>query len=77
MVKRILIGLVWFVAIYFGTCMMTGAVVGGIAGSNDPQNAAVAGAAARIVGALRNYFLIGAILITGIGTWAGVLPGRA
>jgi hypothetical protein len=58
MIKRIVFGLIWFVVLYFGACMVTGGIAGGIAGGKDPKNAAATGAAASLktVSALRGYF---------------------
>ncbi len=77
MVRRILFGVVWCVVLYFGACMVTGGVAGAMAGNRDPANAAVVGrrAGSEAVGALRGYFVVGALLLSVGGTWAGVLPG--
>lgn len=77
MLKRIVLGVLWCVVFYFGACMITGAVAGAIAGGSDPNNAAEAGAQAgfQAVTALRGYYAIGAVVLSGLGTWAGVLPG--
>lgn len=77
MFKRILLGVVWFVVLYMGACMITGAIAGAIAGSQDPANASTAGyqAGQQVVIALRGYFLLGALLLSIIGTSLGILPG--
>jgi hypothetical protein len=79
MIKRIIFAIIWFVVLYFGACMVTGGIVGGMAGAKDPQNAAAAGAKASLetVSALRIYFLIGAAGLSIAGAWAGILPGTA
>jgi hypothetical protein len=77
MIGRILMGILWFVALYMGACMLTGAIAGGIAGSRDPANAYAAGqqAGQQLVLALRGYFLLGALVISVLGTVYGILPG--
>lgn len=63
--KRMLIGLVLTAVFYFVGCMLTGAVVGGIAGARDPQNASVVGAQAghEAVVKYRLVILAGAIAL--------------
>jgi hypothetical protein len=39
-VKRIVFAIIWFVALYFGACIVTGGIAGEIAGNKGPQNAA-------------------------------------
>jgi len=75
--KRVLLGFVWFVGIYFLICMIAGAIAGGIAGANDPANAAEAGAQAaeRVVGTNRIWFMFGAAIFSIIGSAKGKLPG--
>ena len=75
--KRIVMGFVWFVVLYFGACCVTGAVAGGIAGSNDPAHASEAGARAgqQAVLALRGYFLLGSLGLSVVGASLGILPG--
>jgi hypothetical protein len=77
MVKRILLGFLWCVVIYFVACFVVGAVAGGIAGARDLSNSSVVGqkAGAEAVDAFRGLILLGSILISGLGTWAGILPG--
>ena len=83
--KRVAIGIVWFVALWFGTLVVGSSIAGGIAGSKVN---AVSGAdgytkgqvAGRNAGAEfgRNYgsiILFGAALIAIGGTIAGILPG--
>jgi len=54
-----------------------GAVAGGIAGAADPDNASAAGAqaGAAAVTEYRFIILLGAVSLTFVGTWSGVLPG--
>jgi hypothetical protein len=77
MVKRILVGIVWFVVLYFGACVLTGAIAGGIAGGKDPEHASVVGreAGRHAVLALRMYYLVGAAAISIVGASRGILPG--
>lgn len=78
MVKRLLFGLLWFVVLYLLACCITGGIAGGITGSQDPANAtfgAGAKAGAEAVSALRGYLLAGSVLLSALGTWAGILPG--
>jgi len=75
--KRTVFGVIWFVVIYFGLCVLIGAVAGGIAGANNPENAneagAIAGAAA--VAKYRIYIIIFAIITSVAGTVTRFLPG--
>ena len=77
MIRRILLGLVWFVVMYVGACGITGGIAGGRAGAADPENAAQAGAqaGAQAVEHLRGYFLAGSAGIALVGTFIGFLPG--
>ena len=77
MLKRVLFGVLWCVVIYFLACILTGAVAGAIAGSRDSANASAVGAqaGAKAVADLRGYIFAGAVGLSAIGTWAGVLPG--
>jgi hypothetical protein len=77
MVKRILLGLGWCVVIYFVACFTVGAVAGGIAGAQNPSNASMVGqkAGTEAVEAFRGLILLGSLLISGLGTWAAILPG--
>jgi hypothetical protein len=77
MIKKILVGIVWFVVLYMGACMLTGAIAGGIAGAKDPEHASIVGrqAGQQTVLALRMYFLLGAAAISIVGASLGVLPG--
>src|SRR5262245_6755156 len=78
MVKRILIGFLWCVVIYFAACFVVGAVAGAIAGAKDPSNSSMAGqrAGAEAVEAFRGLILLGSVFISGLGTWAGILPEK-
>jgi hypothetical protein len=76
-IQRILVSLAWGAAVYFGACMLTGAIAGGRAGAENPQNAAVAGAqaGAKAVERMRGYYLIGGGLVALVGILTGGLPG--
>jgi hypothetical protein len=76
-VKRTLFGFLWCVVIYFAASFVVGAVAGGIAGAKDSSNSSIAGqrAGADAVEAFRGLILLGSLLISGLGTWAGILPG--
>src|ERR1017187_6230009 len=75
MVKRIVLGVVYTVVLYFVGCTLLGGVVGGMAGAKDPQNAAVAGAraSAETVPKYAPFMLLGACAIGVAGTATGVL----
>jgi predicted nucleic acid-binding Zn ribbon protein len=75
--KKVLFGLIWWVVFYIGTCALVGGIVGGMAGSKDPQNAAAAGrrASEETVGRLAGYFLVGSAVVALAGAGFGVLPG--
>jgi hypothetical protein len=77
MVKRILFGFLWCVGFYFAGCALVGAVAGAIAGAKDPANASQVGAMAgtSAVEALHVYIFAGAVLLSVVGSWAGLLPG--
>jgi hypothetical protein len=79
MLRRILFGVFWFVVLYMGACILTGAVVGAMAGAGmrDPESARAAGeiAGAKAARALAMYFLTGTALLAFVGTWTGFLPG--
>ena len=77
MSKRILFGVLWFIVFYFAGCIVVGAIAGAIAGAQDPANASDAGAIAgtRAVEDLHLYIVGGAVLLSGVGAWAGLLPG--
>lgn len=75
--KRVLFGVLWCIVLYFGACMLTGAIAGGMAGGDDPAHAYEAGAqaGAEAVKAWRGYYLVGAVVLAAAGTWTGWLPG--
>ena len=77
--KKILVEIVWCVVLYFGGCTITGAVGGMMAGSSchDTATAARVGreAGAKIVTDNRAYIGIGALVLTAIGSCAGIFPG--
>ncbi|CAN5386543.1 hypothetical protein BH11PLA2_BH11PLA2_08250 [soil metagenome] len=77
MIRRVLFGLFYSVIFYFGSCVLTGAIAGAIAGGKDPKNASAAGAKAgrEAVEAIGPFLLIGSVLLSVAGTWAGLLPG--
>ncbi len=77
MMKRVISGIAWCAAIYFVLCLLIGAITGVIAGVIDPANALKAGheAAIRTVSSVRVYIIAGAVALSAIGTWAGILPG--
>ncbi len=75
--KKILFGLLWWVVLYVGACVVAGVIAGGIARSKDPQNASQAGALARdeVVTRLAGYFLLGSATLAFAGAGFGILPG--
>jgi hypothetical protein len=78
--KRALIAFLWFVVIYLVACGVIGGVAGGIAGSQHSNSIAAAQQAGQFAGAQavsENRLLIvaGAILLSAMGSVAGVLPG--
>src|SRR5437762_14267301 len=79
MVKRLIVGIVWCVLLYFGTCVLVGGVAGFIATATiepgqDPSE--VGGrAGANAVQAARPFILLAAVGIAGGGAYFGVLPG--
>ena len=77
MVRRILFGMIWFVALYIGACGITGGIAGARAGSKNPGNASQVGAqaGAQAVAPLAPYFLAGSLVLAIAGTVSGVLPG--
>ena len=77
--KKLLFGLLWFVAFYFLFCMGVGGVAGGIAGSKH-QNTAAAQKAGQLAGekAVNEYLgaIVGTCLTLSIlGSGFGLLPG--
>jgi hypothetical protein len=80
--RRIIVGILWGIVLYFAVCAITGGVVGLIVaakaaeGANGDQVAAESRQAAfNIVSSIRLYFLTGAVIISAIGIWQGFLPG--
>jgi hypothetical protein len=77
--KRVLMGIVWFIVLYLGVLIIGGAIVGALAGAGqpNPQQAAQAGRLAgndfgQTYGAL---ILIGSLLVAIAGSVTGILPG--
>jgi hypothetical protein len=77
MFRKIAFGLVWFVVIYFGTCMVLGGIAGWNAGTEDPARAYEAGgdAAERFLEPLTGYIMLGSLLAAVLGSATGFLPG--
>ena len=88
--KKIAFGFLWFLIIWFGTVIVSGAIVGGVAGySSTHNNGAERGTGARSdkaseagrrAGAefnskYENIILLGTALLAIGGTIAGVFPG--
>jgi hypothetical protein len=75
--RKIIFGVIWFVVIYFGLCLVLGGIAGGIAGANDPAHAHEAGAIAgrAIVHDNILYILGVAVIVAVAGAIKGFLPG--
>ena len=75
--RKIAFGFLWFLAIYLGSCMLLGAIAGGFAGVENPQDAYAAGqiAGAKIVAAWRPYLFLASVAIAAVGAIKGFLPG--
>lgn len=75
--RKIGFGFLWFVVIYMGSCILLGAIAGGFAGVDNPQDAYAAGqiAGARIVAQWRSYLFFGAVAVSVVGAITGLLPG--
>jgi predicted nucleic acid-binding Zn ribbon protein len=75
--KKIILGLVWWIVLYFSACILASAIAGGIAGSQDPKNGAQAGARAgeQVVLKYGSYFLAGSAVFALVGAGFGLLPG--
>jgi hypothetical protein len=75
--KRVLMGIVWFVVLYIGSCMAIGMGVGFVAGTHDPAHAKEAGkvAAQKTLQPYLPYLLGGSLLLAFAGTATGILPG--
>ena len=77
MLRRVLLAVVYGVVFDFLGCIGTGAIAGGIAGANDPQNAPAVGAKAgrEAVANYRALIAIGGFGMAAALTALGVLPG--
>jgi hypothetical protein len=79
MARRIIVGILWGIALYFTACAITGGVVGFIvaAKATDPTQVASQSrqAAFNVVSSIRVYFLAAAVIISAIGIWKAFLPG--
>jgi hypothetical protein len=77
--KRFIFAVVWSIVLYFGACMLIGAIVGFQIGMRTPDPRAAAQearrAAAEKVMALRPYLLGGALFVGIAGAALGILPG--
>jgi hypothetical protein len=75
--KRMLLGLLWTVVLYFVASYVAGAIVGSIAGGKDPDNR-VAASARAIEEFSRRWgpvLLIGSVLLSTAGAIFSFLPG--
>jgi ABC-type transport system involved in multi-copper enzyme maturation permease subunit len=77
MLKKIVFGLLWFIAFYLAACMAVGMIAGAVAGVGNPQNAGEAGAlaGAQVVTSIRVYLALGSFALAAFGTWKEFLPG--
>jgi hypothetical protein len=75
--RKVILGLVWFVIAYFALCMLVGMFAGAVAGVRDPEHAHDAGklAGRQAVQLCIPYILGGSILFAVVGTMTGFLPG--
>ena len=80
--RRVIVGFVWFLVLYFGACMVTGAIAATVAVKELPKNASrtqvnrvTFAASAAAVSGLRVYFFTGALVISIVGSTSGYLPG--
>jgi len=76
-VRKVILGLLWFVITYFALCMLVGMFAGAVAGARDPEHAHDAGklAGQQAVQRYIPYILGGSIVFAVVGTMAGFLPG--
>jgi len=77
MIKRLIFGVIWFAAFYLTACLLIAAVSFVIACIHDPANALKEGHEAAIseMNSVRAYIIAGAVALSMIGAWAGILPG--
>lgn len=77
--RRIVLGVIWTVILYFGSCMVVGGIAGAIATARmDPgQDPSVVGfqAGRAAVLALRSLIALSAIAIAWTGAYLRLLPG--
>jgi hypothetical protein len=80
--RKLIVGIIWFLILYFGACAITGAIAGGRAANQLPEetsqewvNQVAATAAMEMVIEVRAYFLAGALAIVIVGSILGILPG--
>lgn len=83
--KRVLLGVAWFLGIWVGLILVSSIIIGVWAtrsvpaGANAEQGMQAANdfalAHAALFGAVRWGVFLVALLVAGLGTWKGVLPG--
>ncbi len=77
--RKLIIGVIWFIVIWFGVIFIAGGIVGFMAGAKtaNSEMGAIAGRAAARAFMARSsgIIFIGSVLIAIVGTVAGVLPG--
>lgn len=75
--KKLGFGIVWFLALSMGAIIVGGAIVGGMAGAENPENAQAAGeAAGQAFGeAYSGMIFLSAFIIAVLGSIFGLLPG--